>query len=75
MADPNTLAAFMQAGFAAFPPSADRKYMLVFWNHGSGWAGYGVDHTCSPLKTYSDKGCDMLSMDTLTQGAGPGHIT
>lgn len=70
MAAPDTLASFLQSGLAAFPPAADRRHAIVFWDHGSGWAGYGIDHTCSPLKTYSERACDALSMDTLTRGGG-----
>lgn len=52
-----------------YPPSADRKYMLVFWDHGSGWSGYGVDHTCTSTATYSQNwGCDILSIQKITQG-------
>jgi len=68
MANPDTLATFLRSSLAAFPPSADRKYMLVFWDHGSGWAGYGLDSTCSPLKAYSDRGCNMLTLDTISRG-------
>jgi hypothetical protein len=68
MARPDTLADFLRSGLTAFPPAASRRHALVFWDHGSGWAGYGIDSTCSPVKPYSDKGCDMLTMDTLRQG-------
>lgn len=69
LANPETLATFLRTGLSVFPPSANRKHALVFWNHGSGWAGYGIDSTCSPLKAYTDRGCDMLTMATITQGA------
>ncbi len=68
MSNADTLADFLQSGLAAFPPSTDRKYMMVFWNHGSGWAGYGLDHTCSPIKTYSDRACGMMSVGALATG-------
>jgi hypothetical protein len=74
MARPDTLADFLRAGLAAFPPAPGRRHALVFWDHGAGWAGYGVDSTCSPVKPYSEKGCDMLTLDTLSQGGrGPGR--
>ncbi|GBF88369.1 hypothetical protein Rsub_01081 [Raphidocelis subcapitata] len=72
LANPETLATFLRTGLSVFPPSADRKHALVFWNHGSGWAGYGIDSTCSPLKAYTDRGCDMLTMATLARGLSAG---
>jgi hypothetical protein len=68
-----TLASFLQSGLAAFPPSTssdlDRKYGLIMWDHGSGWAGFGIDSTCSPLKPYNERGCGMLSMPAVSKGA------
>jgi hypothetical protein len=44
--------------------------MLVFWDHGSGWSGYGLDHTCSTTSTYNQQwGCNMLTLQALAQGA------
>lgn len=37
MGSPNTLREFVQWGVRSFPA---RKYMLVIWNHGSGWRAY-----------------------------------
>lgn len=72
MATAATLASFLQAGLQAFPPTdgagGGRRYALVFWDHGSGWAGYGIDGTCGPLAGYNDKGCDMLSLEEISQG-------
>jgi hypothetical protein len=43
--------------------------MLVFWDHGSGWSGYGLDHTCTTTSTYSHAwGCNMLTLQALAQG-------
>jgi hypothetical protein len=43
--------------------------MLVFWDHGSGWSGYGLDHTCTTTSTYSQaSGCNMLTLQALAQG-------
>lgn len=68
MASPDTLRDFLRAALAAYPPSDDRKYVLSLWDHGSGWAGYGIDSTCSPLKAYNDRGCNMLTMATIAKG-------
>ena len=52
-----------------YPPAANRKYMLIFWDHGSGWSGYGVDHTCTSTATYNTNwGCDILNMQEIAQG-------
>jgi hypothetical protein len=70
MSDPNVLSAFLQRAYTRFPPSADRKYFLALWDHGGGWNGYGIDHTCNPLKSYNpDGGCNMLSVPLLVKGA------
>ncbi|GIV20698.1 MAG: hypothetical protein KatS3mg023_2449 [Armatimonadota bacterium] len=37
MGSPNTLRDFLQWGVRSFPA---RKYMVVLWNHGSGWRAY-----------------------------------
>ena len=72
MANPDTFAAFLSTGLSVYPPDPGRRHALVLWNHGAGWAGYGADNTCSQLKAYSQSACDMLSMNTLVKGAGPG---
>ncbi|KAF8072527.1 hypothetical protein HT031_000187 [Scenedesmus sp. PABB004] len=75
LASPAVLADFLRRGLQRFPPSADRKYMLVFWDHGSGWWGYGVDHTCGVVDAYSSsRGCDMLTMRKLAQGLSDGLV-
>jgi hypothetical protein len=35
------VAGFLGSALTRFPPAPDRKYMLVFWDHGSGWEGFG----------------------------------
>jgi hypothetical protein len=40
MADPATLSSFLSWGLGAYP--ADRT-ALVFWDHGGGWTGFGLD--------------------------------
>lgn len=69
MANSDTLAQFLSSGLTTYPPAADRRHALVFWDHGSGWAGYGVDHTCSPLQQYKAQGCSMMDMREVAAGA------
>lgn len=55
-----------------YPPEADRKYMVVYWDHGNGWLGYGADATCSSAGPYNDHYyCSIASLATLTQGELP----
>jgi hypothetical protein len=35
------VASFISNALKRFPPAPDRNYMLVFWDHGSGWEGFG----------------------------------
>jgi hypothetical protein len=35
------VSSFISNALRRFPPAPDRKYMLVFWDHGSGWEGFG----------------------------------
>jgi hypothetical protein len=44
--------------------------MLVFWDHGSGWLGYGVDQTCDANNpTYNPNSvCGMLRLQDITAG-------
>ncbi len=73
MSAPDTLAAFLQRSLARFPPSTPgRKYLFDFWDHGSGWKGYGVDATCSAAGTYIHAGCNMFSMATMARGLAAG---
>lgn len=52
-----------------FPPAADRKYMVVYWDHGQGWLGYGADGRCSPTGSYADHAyCSVASLATLEAG-------
>ncbi len=69
MSDPSVLAAFLQRSYARFPNDGDRKYFLVLWDHGGGWTGYGIDHTCRAGGTYNSQGgCNMLSIPMLADG-------
>jgi hypothetical protein len=53
-----------------FPPEADRKYMVVYWDHGNGWLGYGADGKCSSTGSYADHdNCSVASLATLEAGA------
>jgi hypothetical protein len=60
-AEPAVLADFITWGINAFP--ADRR-MLIFWNHGSGWSGFGSDE--------STNGHPVLSLADLKQGISQG---
>jgi hypothetical protein len=43
--------------------------MVVFWDHGNGWQGYGADGTCPGSPAYADHTyCDVASMNTLVTG-------
>lgn len=69
MANPQVLSDFLKRAYTNYPPAANRKYMLVFWDHGSGWSGYGVDHTCSGSVPYdATYGCNILSLPRVGQG-------
>ncbi len=61
MASPATLADFIHWGLSTYP--ADRT-MLVLWDHGAGWMGFGVDEA-SP-------GRPMLSLAQIKQGLSQG---
>ncbi len=67
MAAPATLSAFLQRAYGRFPAGANRKHVLVLWDHGNGWKGYGVDNTCSATGSYSAYGCDQFTVETLAQ--------
>jgi hypothetical protein len=45
LAKPSSLSDFIAWGRATYP--ADRT-ALIFWDHGGGWAGFGVDETTAP---------------------------
>lgn len=52
-----------------FPPDGARKYALVFWDHGSGWMGFGADATCGTIGAgYSENYCGIGSMQTVITG-------
>lgn len=61
MASPSTLADFVHWGLTTYP--ADRT-MLILWDHGAGWMGFGVDEA-SP-------GRPMLSLAQIKQGLSQG---
>lgn len=43
--------------------------MVVYWDHGNGWLGYGADATCSSAGPYNDHYyCSIASLARLTQG-------
>jgi hypothetical protein len=48
--------------------------MLILWDHGSGWQGYGVDQTCDAASAYNPNAiCGMLSMQSITNGEEQGY--
>jgi hypothetical protein len=61
MANPTTLSSFIQWGLTSYP--ADRT-MLVFWDHGGGWTGFGVDETTGQGK--------LLNLPQIEQGVKAG---
>ena len=61
MADPEVLADFIDWGLSNYP--ADQT-AIVFWNHGAGWVGFGVDEASS--------GHPLLSLSQLKQGISQG---
>ncbi|MDQ3264187.1 MAG: clostripain-related cysteine peptidase [Myxococcota bacterium] len=61
MGDPGVLSDFIQWGMGSYP--ADR-YMLVFWDHGAGWPGFGGDNS-----TPTD---DLLTLTELNSGLQAG---
>lgn len=61
MASPTVLADFVTWGVNTFP--SDRR-MFIFWNHGSGWTGFGGDE--------SSTGHPMATLGDLEQGLSQG---
>ena len=61
MADPAVLADFVSWGVQTYP--ADRR-MIVFWDHGGGWTGFGVDE--------GTPGHPLLNLRQLKQGLSQG---
>ncbi len=61
MADPASLADFIKWGLTTYP--ADRT-ALVFWDHGGGWRGFGVDEA---------SGGKLLSVPAIVQGVSQGR--
>ncbi len=63
---PTTLANFIEWGVKAYPAS---HYMLVMWDHGGGWTGFGVDELLSIGAT---PGHDLMSLAKITNGISAG---
>jgi hypothetical protein len=61
MADPATLADFVTWGLKTYP--ADRT-AIVFWDHGGGWGGFGVDE---------GSGGNLLHLPDIEQGLAQGR--
>ncbi len=61
MADPATLADFVTWGLKTYP--ADRT-AVVFWDHGGGWGGFGVDEA---------SGGNLLHLAQIEQGLAQGR--
>lgn len=59
--DPAVLADFIDWGLTTYP--ADRT-MLVLWDHGGGWEGFGVDETTA--------GKPLLKLNTIRKGISQG---
>ncbi|MEZ4268910.1 MAG: clostripain-related cysteine peptidase [Myxococcota bacterium] len=59
--DPAVLADFIDWGLTTYP--ADRT-MLILWDHGGGWEGFGVDETTA--------GKPLLKLNTIRKGISQG---
>jgi Clostripain family len=65
MADPAVLSDFIKWGVKAYPAS---HYMLVLWDHGGGWTGFGLDEDPSAGATQSD----WMTLSKITTGVSGG---
>ncbi len=63
-ADPANLADFIQWGVKTYPAA---HYMLVLWDHGGGWRGFGVDETVPGSTTQ-----DMMGLLRIQTGVQNG---
>jgi hypothetical protein len=63
-ADPANLADFIQWGVKTYPAA---HYMLVLWDHGGGWQGFGVDETLP-----NSAGSDMMGLLRIQTGVSSG---
>lgn len=63
---PTTLANFIGWGVKAYPAS---HYMLVMWDHGGGWTGFGVDEL---LSVGAATGHDVMNLGEITNGISVG---
>jgi hypothetical protein len=61
LAAPQALASFVTWGMQTFP--ADRT-AIIFWDHGSGWSGFGVDETTGQN--------ELLTLPEIEQGLRSG---
>lgn len=52
LGDPSVLRAFLSSALKTFPA---RRYALILWNHGSGWAGHITDDTAPGTPQNFDK--------------------
>lgn len=52
LGDPSVLSAFLSSALKTFPA---RRYALILWNHGSGWAGHVTDDTAPGTPQNFDK--------------------
>jgi hypothetical protein len=64
--NPTTLANFIEWGVKTYPAS---NYMLVLWDHGGGWTGFGVDELLSLGAT---PGHDLMSLAKIATGISTG---
>jgi hypothetical protein len=63
-ADPASLADFIRWGVKTYPAA---HYMLVLWDHGGGWQGFGVDETLP-----SSANSDMMGLLKIQAGVSNG---
>jgi hypothetical protein len=64
--DPATLASFIAWGVAAYPAS---RYMLILWDHGGGWTGFGVDEL---LEAGGAPAHGLMRLPAITSGIASG---
>lgn len=64
--DPATLASFIEWGVETYPAS---RYMLVLWDHGGGWTGFGVDEL---LSVGAAPGKALMNLAKITSGISSG---
>eukprot|EP00798_Chlamydomonas_sp_ICE-L_P005275 gene5275-18512_t len=74
IATTSQLSAFVQRGLARYPPTADRKYMFIIWDHGSAYFGSGEDDNCDVTQVGqgSTRMCGWLSIPEIGAGLEAG---